>query len=50
MIAIQQAHERYTDDGPGHDSDHPLRVLTLTERIDQAEGTDLDILRVADKL
>jgi len=50
MITVQQAHELYTDDDPGHDSDHTLRVLTLTERIGQAEGSDLDILRVADKL
>jgi uncharacterized protein len=44
---IEQARPFYTAADPVHDFNHVLRVLALAERIGQAEGADLDILRAA---
>ncbi len=46
-ISIEQARELYQDDDPVHDFQHVLRVLTLAERLAQAEGADLEIVRTA---
>jgi uncharacterized protein len=47
MISIEQARKLYHDDDPVHDFQHVLRVLTLAERLAQAEGADLEIVRTA---
>jgi uncharacterized protein len=47
MITIEQARPLYTDGDSAHDFDHILRVLALAERIAQAEGADVEIVRAA---
>lgn len=47
MIEIEEARRYYTDSDAAHDFDHVLRVLALAERIGQAEGAAMEILRTA---
>jgi uncharacterized protein len=47
MIEIEEARRYYADSDPSHGFDHVLRVLTLAERIGQAEGADMEIVRAA---
>lgn len=47
MISIEEARHYYTGRDPAHDFDHVLRVLRVAERIGQAEGGDLEVLRAA---
>ena len=47
MIQIEEARQYYTDSDAAHDFDHVLRVLTLAERIGQAEGAAMEIVRTA---
>ncbi len=47
MISIEQARRYYAAAESGHDFDHVLRVLALAERIAQAEGADLEVVRAA---
>ena len=47
MIRIKEARQYYTDSDAAHDFDHVLRVLTLAERIGQAEGAAMEIVRTA---
>jgi len=47
MISIKDARCFYDGADAAHDFDHVLRVLTLAERIAQAEGADLEIVRAA---
>lgn len=46
-IDIDTARTLYEAGGGGHDFDHVLRVTALAERIAQAEGADLAIVRTA---
>lgn len=47
MITIAEARRYYEGADAVHDFDHVLRVLALAERIAQAEGADLEIVRAA---
>jgi uncharacterized protein len=47
MPTIEQARQYYLGADAVHDFNHVLRVLALAERIGQAEGADLEILRAA---
>lgn len=47
MITIEQAQRLYTNEDSAHDFDHILRVLALAERIGEAEGADMEIVRAA---
>jgi uncharacterized protein len=47
MIEIEEARQYYTDTDAAHDFDHALRVLALAERIGQAEGAAMEIVRAA---
>ncbi len=47
MITVGQARHFYDGADAAHDFDHVLRVLALAERIAQAEGADLEIVRAA---
>jgi len=47
VISIDEAHTYYHNAESAHDFDHVLRVYTLAERIAQAEGANLDIVRAA---
>jgi len=47
MIEIEEARQLYTDSDTAHGFDHVLRVLALAERIGQAEGADMEIVRAA---
>ncbi len=47
MIEVEEARQYYTDSDAAHDFDHVLRVLALAERIGQAEGAAMDIVRAA---
>jgi uncharacterized protein len=47
MITIDEARTYYGDSDAVHDFDHVLRVLALAERIGQAEGADLEVVRAA---
>ena len=47
MPTIEQARAFYTAADSVHDFDHILRVLALAERVGQAEGADLEIVRAA---
>jgi len=47
VITIDEARRLYGDDDAAHDFDHVLRVLALAERIGEAEGADMDIVRPA---
>jgi uncharacterized protein len=46
-LTIEKARLWYQDADPVHDFDHVLRVYRLAERIAQAEGADLEIVRAA---
>jgi len=47
LITIIEARRYYEGADVVHDFDHVLRVLALAERIGQAEGADLEIVRTA---
>jgi uncharacterized protein len=47
MITIDGARSYYGDNDAVHDFDHVLRVLALAERIGQAEGADMQVVRAA---
>ena len=47
MIEVEEARQYYTDCDAAHDFDHVLRVLALAERIGQAEGAAMEIVRAA---
>jgi uncharacterized protein len=47
QVTIQDAHSWYSSDDPVHDFDHVLRVYRLAERLAEAEGADLAIVRAA---
>ncbi len=47
MPTVEQARAWYLGADPIHAFDHILRVLALAERIGEAEGADLEILRAA---
>ena len=47
IVTIEEARGLYADADSVHDFDHILRVLTLAERIAQAEGADVSIVRTA---
>lgn len=47
MISIEEARLYYSGVDAAHNFDHVLRVLKLAERIGEAEGADMDILRAA---
>ncbi|MBN2148384.1 MAG: HD domain-containing protein [Anaerolineales bacterium] len=47
MPTIEAARTWYPIDDPVHGFDHVLRVLALAERLAQAEGADLEIVRAA---
>ena len=47
MIEIEEARQYYTDCDAAHSFDHVLRVLALAERIGQAEGAAMEIVRAA---
>ena len=47
MITVEEASRLYLENDTAHDFDHALRVLALAERIGQAEGADLEIVRTA---
>jgi uncharacterized protein len=46
-ITIEEAHTWYQDSDPVHDFDHVLRVYRVAEKLAQAEGADLEIVRAA---
>jgi uncharacterized protein len=47
LIDVEQARQLYQGAEAVHDFDHVLRVLALAERLAQAEGADLEIVRAA---
>jgi uncharacterized protein len=47
LISIEQARALYEGTDSAHDFEHVLRVLALAERIAQAEGADLRVVRTA---
>ena len=47
MLTQEQARRWYPDNDPVHGFDHVLRVVRLAERLAQAEGADLEIVRAA---
>jgi uncharacterized protein len=47
MPTIEQARAWYDQADPVHDFDHVLRVYRMAERLAQAEGADLEIVRAA---
>ncbi len=47
MLSIETARAWYPDSDPVHGFDHILRVYRLAERIAEAEGADLEIVRAA---
>jgi uncharacterized protein len=47
MPTIEQARAWYSQADPVHDFDHVLRVYQIAERLAQAEGADMEIVRAA---
>jgi len=47
MITIEKARTWYKDADPVHDFEHVCRVYRMAERLAQAEGADLEIVRAA---
>lgn len=47
MISVEEAQSYYSGRDAAHDFEHVLRVLKLAERIGEAEGADMEILRAA---
>ena len=47
MISIEEARRHYQGADATHDFDHVLRVLALAERLADAEGADVEIVRAA---
>ena len=47
MPTIEQARNWYTDSDPVHDFEHVLRVYRMAERLAEAEGADVEIVRAA---
>jgi uncharacterized protein len=47
IITVEEARLLYLENDAAHDFDHVLRVLSLAERIGQAEGADLEIVQAA---
>lgn len=47
MLNLEQARAWYSDNDPVHDFSHIQRVYRLAERIGQAEGANLEIVRAA---
>ncbi len=47
MPTIEEARVWYTDSDAVHDFDHVLRVYRMAERLAEAEGADVDIVRAA---
>jgi len=47
MITIEEAQSYYSDEDAAHNFEHVLRVLRLAERIGEAEGADMEVLRAA---
>jgi uncharacterized protein len=47
MVSIEQAQSWYGQADPVHDFAHVLRVYRMAERLAQAEGADLEIVRAA---
>ena len=47
MPTLDQARAWYASSDPVHDYDHILRVYRMAERLAQAEGADLEIVRAA---
>jgi uncharacterized protein len=47
LITIEEARQHYRGTDAIHGFDHVLRVLALAERLAQAEGADLEIVRTA---
>jgi len=47
MITIEKARTWYEDADPVHDFEHVYRVYRMAERLAQAEGADLEIVRAA---
>lgn len=47
MPAIEQARAWYANSDSVHDFDHVLRVYRMAERLAEAEGADLEIVRAA---
>jgi len=46
-LDVEQVQTLYPDADPVHGFDHILRVLALAERIGQAEGADMSVVRAA---
>ena len=47
MPTIEKARAWYSDSDPVHDFEHVLRVYRMAERLAEAEGADLEIVRAA---
>jgi len=47
LISVEEARAYYEGNEGAHDFDHVLRVLSLAERIGEAEGADMEIVRTA---
>ena len=47
MITTEEARRLYPKNDAAHGFDHVLRVLALAEKIGQAEGADMEIVRAA---
>ncbi|MBN1811012.1 MAG: HD domain-containing protein [Anaerolineae bacterium] len=47
MVTVDEARSYYGNNDAVHDFDHVLRVLALAERIGQAEGADMEVVRAA---